>query len=262
MRLAEGASIPVLFRDAHYLVIDKPPGIATTSPHGGDCLTARVAALDPRAERCHPSSRLDAEVSGVVVFARTSRGIDTLLEARRRGHYARRYLALAPLPAMGSELAVGDEATWRWPIAIDPRDRRKRLALEPGERGARTQDAETHARILDRAPLAVSLLLRPVTGRTHQLRVHAARAGSPLLGDVAYGGARRLVAADGAVLCCPRVALHCAVVVVPSPDGTTLAFCAPLPPDLASLAQALGLSPFDLDAIEREARPRRPRGNV
>jgi 23S rRNA-/tRNA-specific pseudouridylate synthase len=255
VRAGPDAPIPVLFQSAHYLVVEKPPGLATTSPDGGDCLAARVQALDPRAERCHPSSRLDAEVSGVVVFARTSRGIETLLEARRRGRYARRYLALAHAPPEGTALSEGEEATWRWPIAIDPRDPRKRRALAPGERGARAQDAETRARVLSRAPLAASLLLRPITGRTHQLRVHAARAEMPLLGDVAYGGARRLVSADGAVIACRRVALHCAVVVVPAPDGTPHAFRAPFPEDLASVARALGLPEIDLDAVERDARP-------
>ncbi|GAB4199261.1 MAG: hypothetical protein OHK0013_09240 [Sandaracinaceae bacterium] len=244
----------MIFRDADYLVVDKPTGIPTTSPDGGDCLAARVRALDPRAERCHPSSRLDAEVSGVVVFARTARGIDALLEARRRGRYSRRYLALASAPPVLAELADEEDATWRWSIAIDPRDPRKRRALEPGEHGVREQDAVTRARLLARAPLAVSLLLRPITGRTHQLRVHAARAGLPLLGDVAYGGARRLVCADGAVLACPRVALHCAVVVVPSPDGALHAFRAPFPEDLAAVARALGLPEIDLDAVERDAR--------
>lgn len=251
-RLPPGAPLAVLHEDAHYLVIDKPAGIATTSPDGGDSLAERVRALDPRAERCHPSSRLDAEVSGVVVFARTSRGIDTLLEARRRGRYARRYLALAHAAAPGSELERSDEATWRWSIAIDPRDPRKRRALEPGERGARAQDAETRARVLARAPLALSLLLQPITGRTHQLRVHASRAGAPLLGDVAYGGRRRFTSADGSVLACARVALHCALVIVPAPGGALVELRSPPPAELRELAAALGLPAVDLDAVARD----------
>jgi len=248
------APLRILARDEHLLVVDKPPGLATTSPDGGDCLAARVRALDPHAEKCHPSSRLDADVSGVVVFARTSRAIQGLLAARERGRYARRYVALGPTPAPSCALASSDDATWSWSIAIDPRDPRKRRALDEGVSGERAQDAETHAHVLARSGAGLSLRLEPVTGRTHQLRVHAARAGLPLLGDVAYGGARRLVTGDGAVIACPRVALHCLVVVLPGPGGELVAFRSELPGDLASMAESLGLPAIDVPAVEAHAR--------
>ncbi len=253
-RLPPVAPPRVLSRDEHLLVVDKPPGLATTSPDGGDCLAARVRALDPHAEKCHPSSRLDAEVSGVVVFARTSRAIQGLLAAREQGRYARRYVALAPTPAPASTLASADDATWSWSIALDPRDPRKRRALDAGAAGERAQEAQTHAHVLARSDAGLSLRLEPVTGRTHQLRVHAARAGIPLLGDVSYGGARRLVTRDGSVIACPRVALHCLVVVLPGPDGELVAFRSELPPDLASMLESLGLPDIDTAAIERHAR--------
>jgi 23S rRNA-/tRNA-specific pseudouridylate synthase len=248
------APLRVLHRDEDLLVVDKPSGLPTTSPDGGDCLARRVHTMDQGAERCHPSSRLDAEVTGVVVFARTSRGIDLVLGARERGRYARRYVALSATPDAGSALATSDCSEWRWDIAIDPRDPRKRRTLEEGGRGERAQHAHTRARVLSRTTLAASLLLEPVSGRTHQLRVHAARGGAPLLGDVAYGGPRRLIASDGRVLACPRVALHCLLVVLPMPDGSMRAFRTPLPEDLADLAASLGLASLDLDPIEAEAR--------
>ncbi len=253
-RLSSDAELRVLCHDEHFLVLDKPAGIATTSPDGRDCLAQRARALDPRAERSHPSSRLDADVSGVVVFARTSAAIEALLEARRAGRYARRYLALTGAPADDCALSSSDSARWTWAIAIDPRDPRKRRALEPGQHGEREQEAETRARVLDRSSLALALVLEPITGRTHQLRVHAARAGLPLLGDVAYGGARRLVAADGSVLACPRVALHCAVVLVPAPDGALRVFRSEWPADLAALGAAVGLVAPSGDALEAEVR--------
>ena len=61
----------IVYEDEHILVIDKPAGIATTSPDGRNCLTWLVARLDPRAPHTHPSSRLDRDVTGVVIFART-----------------------------------------------------------------------------------------------------------------------------------------------------------------------------------------------
>lgn len=245
--------LTVIHRDEDLLVVLKPSGLATTSPDGGDCLAARVQEMDPDAERCHPSSRLDSDVTGVVVFARSSRGIDVVVGAREDGLYARRYLGLAHAPDTRNALA-SSSFDWRWSIAIDRRDPRLRVALRKGERGERMQDAHTRARVVARSAGAWSLVFEPVTGRTHQLRVHASRAGMPLLGDVAYGGLRRLVARDGRITLCPRVALHCACVVLPKRDGSLHAFRAPLPDDLVALGAELGLAPFDEDAIEADAR--------
>ena len=81
---------------------------------------------------------------------------------------------------------------------------------------------------------------RPRTGRTHQLRVHAARAGCALLGDRAYGGSVRLVDADGRVSRAGRPMLHCAEVCVPSPAGAgPMTFHAPVPQDMRQLHATL-----------------------
>jgi 23S rRNA pseudouridine955/2504/2580 synthase/23S rRNA pseudouridine1911/1915/1917 synthase len=87
------------------------------------------------------------------------------------------------------------------------------------------------------------LAVAPVTGRTHQIRVHAAHAGAPLLGDRAYGGPVRLTLPSGRVIEPGRIALHAARVVVPRPAGEPLVLSAPLPPELASLWSALGGEP-------------------
>src|ERR1700755_3605750 len=87
--------VRVLHRDAELLVLWKPAGLPTTSPDGRGCLTELAAQLDPAAPHLHASSRLDAEVTGIVTFARTTRAIEHLLEARRSGRYERFYLGLA-----------------------------------------------------------------------------------------------------------------------------------------------------------------------
>jgi 23S rRNA pseudouridine955/2504/2580 synthase/23S rRNA pseudouridine1911/1915/1917 synthase len=74
------------------------------------------------------------------------------------------------------------------------------------------------------------LALEPVTGRTHQLRVHAAHAGAPLLGDRVYGGPSRVTLASGSVVVFDRIALHAARVRVPRADGSMLEVGAPVPP--------------------------------
>ncbi len=89
-------SVRVAHRDAALLILEKPSGLPTTSlPGGGEALTDVAVRLDPDAPALHASSRLDAEVTGLVTFARTKAANAALLEARRRGRYGRRYLALA-----------------------------------------------------------------------------------------------------------------------------------------------------------------------
>jgi 23S rRNA pseudouridine1911/1915/1917 synthase len=237
----------VLFRDEHFLVIDKPAGIATTSPDGRNCLTWLVQRLDPRAPHTHPSSRLDRDVTGVVIFARTDRAIQHLLSARARGAYQRSYRALVSPPPPREP---GDgEGVWAWPIAVDPQDRRHRVALDEGERGERVQEARSLFVVLGPAHGSALLAVSPQTGRTHQIRVHAARAGCPILGDVDYGGASRVVLDDGRVVSAPRVLLHCREVRVPRVEGGEgHRFLAPIPEDFAKTFTKLGGDAALLDA--------------
>jgi 23S rRNA-/tRNA-specific pseudouridylate synthase len=227
----------IVHRDAHLLVLSKPAFLSTTSPGGGDCLVARAHALDPGAPRLHATSRLDREVTGLVTFARTKRATEALLEARRRGAYRRLYLGLAatsPEPP---------EGLWTWPIAHHPRDRRLRMAGA----GRGEQRAETAYRVAGESVATVLLHLYPHTGRTHQLRVHAAKAGAPLLGDTSYGGAPRVVLADGRVRAAERVMLHCACLELPDPvTGALLRLEAKVPDELARLFVGTGGDPAAL----------------
>jgi 23S rRNA-/tRNA-specific pseudouridylate synthase len=242
----------VVHRDDDLLVIDKPSGLPTTSPDGENCLASWARAHDPDAPRMHASSRLDAEVTGLVTFARTTRAIEQLTAARAAGKYRRFYLGLArtlPEPADGE---------WRFPIGRDPRDPRKRVALasgrsvregraKPGKeaRGACAADsAWSRYRTLSSAPRVTLLLLMPETGRTHQLRVHAARGGAPLWGDKHYGGPARDVMEDGRVVTARRVMLHCTQLILPgiaSPEP--LVVHAPVADDMRGFFVALGGEP-------------------
>jgi 23S rRNA-/tRNA-specific pseudouridylate synthase len=227
------SAVTVLHKDAWFLVLCKPSGLPTTSPSSETATLVDAArALDTDAPRLHPSSRLDAEVSGVVVFARTRDATEHLLAARRAAEYERGYLALAP---KAPEPRQGE---WRAAIAIDPRDPRKRVARAVP--GADARPALTLYRTLEEAPLCALLWLEPQTGRTHQLRVHAAHAGIALLGDRAYRGANRLVRADGAVIAARRTMLHCARVSIPDPSRRGRRFCfeAEPPSDLRGLWEA------------------------
>ena len=231
-------SIEVAYRDEHLLVLVKPAGLPTTSPTGTDCLVALAKEIDPRAPRLHPTSRLDADVTGLVTFARTEHATRSLLAARQDGNYARRYLAIAtrpPTPASG---------TWLAAIAIDQQNPRRRVAQTNERGGGRT--ARTEYRTLALAPDCALLCLSPLTGRTHQLRVHAAHAGSPLFGDRHYGGPMRITAKDGRVWSARRVMLHCAALRIPHPrSGTLLTLRAPVPSDMQTLWQGLGGAALD-----------------
>jgi 23S rRNA pseudouridine955/2504/2580 synthase len=218
--------IRVLFRDAGMIVVDKPVGLATTAPDGGDCLVARVSLLDPSAPQLHPLSRLDTQVSGIVCFARTAEANFEALEARRAGTFRRRYLGLTlhrPSAAAGH---------WAQAIAFDPRDPRKRRAIPVGARvPSGAKEARTEYAVRASAGRVTALDLFPLTGRTHQLRVHASAAGLPLFGDVTYGGEKRSVLENGRVLTAPRTMLHCAYVRLPRHGGRELLELSLDPPD-------------------------------
>ncbi|MCA9602719.1 MAG: hypothetical protein KC417_11870 [Myxococcales bacterium] len=207
------SDVAVVHRDAHYLIVSKPSGLATTSPDGQRCLASLVHDIDPEAPRLHASSRLDAEVSGLVTFARTERATEELLDARRRGTYRRLYVALAqaaPDPVDG---------VWEDAIALDSRDLRRRRAVPGGTDRHGAKAARTRYACEPGASPLRWLWLSPHTGSTHQLRVHAAAHGAPLVGDVHYGGPRRVVLDDGRVLLARRTMLHCRMLSLPRLDG-------------------------------------------
>jgi 23S rRNA-/tRNA-specific pseudouridylate synthase len=234
------AAVSIVHRDDDLLVLFKPSGLATTSPDGSGCLASVARELDPSAPRLHASSRLDAEVTGLVTFARSERAIAALLAARKEGRYERFYLALAtraPEPERGE---------WRWSIAKDPANPRRRVARPPDD--ARAVQALSQYRVLERQPKAALLLLMPQTGRTHQLRVHAAEAGAPLLGDKHYGGPVSVVRDDGRVLRAGRAMLHCARLVLPGIEApASLTLDAPVPDDMRQLFSQLGGDVAKLD---------------
>lgn len=238
------SDLRVLHRDAHFLAIEKPSGIATTAPGGGHSLFALVQELDPRAPQLHPLSRLDTQVSGLVVFARTAQANDGVLAARREGHLFRRYLGLV---ASAPAAPAGD---WNWAIGIDRRDPRQRCALPPDAEGNAVKSAHTKYAVRAASGGVVALDLLPQTGRTHQLRVHASAAGSPLLGDVAYGGTRRLTLNNGRIVSAGRVMLHCAAVRLPHPQAShgALSLELPAPVDMQQLWSAVGGAAGALDA--------------
>jgi len=232
----------VVYRDRHLLVLDKPVGIATTAPDAGPSLFALARELDPHAPALHPLSRLDTQVSGLVTFARTAHANQVAIDARKLGTLRRAYLGITARPP---SVASGD---WTFAIALDARDPKHRRAL-PHEasraQASGVKQAHTRYRVHALAGPLAALDLWPVTGRTHQLRVHASAAGCPLAGDTAYGGDKRITLANGRILPAGRAMLHCAAFRMPNPeDGSRLIEIALEPAaDMVALWKAAGGDP-------------------
>lgn len=219
--LPEGIPLQVVFEDDAILVIDKPAGMvvhpAAGHPSGTlvNAVLGRVGNL-PGPEPFRPGivHRLDKDTSGLLVVAKTSDARERLMAQLRSRAVSRRYLALAtrtPDPEAG---------TVDRPIGRDPRNR-LRMAVTPGGR-----PAVTHYRTVRRFATGRALLdVRLRTGRTHQIRVHMASMGAPLVGDRTYGGGVG-----------PRQALHAYGLSLVHPvSGHRMAFRSGLPEDLRKL---------------------------
>jgi 23S rRNA-/tRNA-specific pseudouridylate synthase len=218
---------PILFDADDWIVLDKPAGLLTTPRTKGEAsLVLAAQRMRPKSAHWHPLSRLDAPVTGAVLFALSDWALATAAAAKEAGEYQRWYAGLA------GGVVEGPSGEWAWRLEEDPKDRARRRCGE----GPTSVDALTRWTVLGAGDRATALGFVPVTGRTHQIRVHAARAGVPLLGDVAYGGARRLTSATGAVLAVPRVMLHARAVKVP---GRPSVVTSPWPADFAVLREAL-----------------------
>jgi len=231
---AAHAAIEILARGRGWVAVDKPSGLPTIPDQGGSAhsllaLAARALSLSP--SQLHATSRLDREVSGVVLFALDRRAAERLHAAREEHRYVRRYVAIAARsPAIAGDPASPEGGTWDAPIG------RGKDARHRAVNGRDAAPSRTHFAVVCRSPGdAVVLAVAPITGRTHQIRVHAANAGAPLLGDRAYGGPSRAALPSGRVLAYDRIALHAARVTV---EGVQIV--SPVPAPLRATWLALG----------------------
>lgn len=230
-----GRAWRILWEQDGLLACEKPAGIPTVPDHLGasHALVALAAeAVGRSAGELFVTSRLDREVSGVVVFALTAEAEARLRRAREEGRYARRYVAIASATPNPHDRPSG---LWDAPIGAG-KDARHRAPDGPDAKPAATRWSA-----VARAGGFVMLAVEPQTGRTHQIRVHASHAGAPLLGDRDYGGPGRVTLPNGRVVALTRIALHAARVTVPAQRGdAALVASAPIPPPLATIWTELG----------------------
>ncbi|TNY27700.1 23S rRNA pseudouridine(955/2504/2580) synthase [Fulvimonas soli] len=222
----EQAAAAVIFEDKHFLVIDKPAGMAS---HGGSGVShgaielLRAARPNESLELVH---RLDRDTSGVLVFAKTRAGLTGLQAAIRAGEVTKQYLCLM----------LGHPSKARFSVNAPL----QKSVLQGGERMVRVSDngkpSLTFFREMEQYPGARLMQATLGTGRTHQIRVHAAHAGHPLAGDAKYGDkeANRRFRELGL----HRLFLHASHMGFEL-DGRAYGFSAPLPDDLKSFLDVL-----------------------
>jgi 23S rRNA pseudouridine1911/1915/1917 synthase len=255
---AVAKQLAVVYEDAHVMIVNKAPGLVVHPAAGnwsGTLLNGLLAhhechTLLPRAGIVH---RLDKDTSGLMVVARTREAMDALIRMIAARDVKRQYLAMAHYPWQGiSPRHVSH------PIGRDPRNRQRMavvdLAQHPGK------EAMTDFELLSNSEHSAQYLRRPDiqkasktsteeisadafcllrcnlhTGRTHQIRVHAAYVHHPLIADTIYGGRP----AGGL----ERQGLHAERLAFAHPiTGQELSFEAGLPPDMLAACQALGIS--------------------
>lgn len=221
----------VVHEDAHLIAFNKPSGL---SSQGGriqahtldDLLWAFARSNGKRPELVH---RLDRDTSGVILAAKTKPAAGFFGKAMQMRKFQKTYLALV---AEAPELKAGRITSALRREEIGRESYMRVVAFDaPGAQGA-ASSYRTLASSQDGAVVELS----PETGRMHQLRVHMASIGRPLVGDVRYGGA--LTFAGRAA---PRLMLHATKLSFPHPDGGRVTVEAPEPQDFAALRAAAGL---------------------
>jgi 23S rRNA pseudouridine1911/1915/1917 synthase len=233
----EDIPLTILYADEHVVVVDKPAGMVVYPAAGHDrgtlmnALSYRFKNLCPIGAPMRPGvvHRLDRDTSGVMVVAISEQAYYSLVEQFEKKSTTRRYLALI----YGNP--KNDEGEVDAPIGRSVSDR-KRMST----RTRRGKAALTHWRVLRRLAGASLIEARLDTGRTHQIRVHMASLGHPVLGDVTYGRKRELMA-KGKRIVFKRQMLHARVLGFAHPATCEfMEFSSEIPEDMHKAMEQLG----------------------
>jgi 23S rRNA pseudouridine1911/1915/1917 synthase len=237
----EAIPLAVLHEDAHLIVVDKPPGLVVhpAPGHAGgtlvNALLHRCPDLGGIGGALRPGivHRLDKDTSGVMVAAKSAAAMQALARQFKAREVRKTYLGLVwgqPPEAQGCiDLPIG-----RHPVA------RKQMST----RAPRTRAAETHWKVQENFPGVCLVAFDLKTGRTHQIRVHTAALGHPILGDAVYGRPPRPGSLprplQDLARSIPRHMLHSWQLAFQHPvSGAWMAFEAPLPADMQTLLDSL-----------------------
>ena len=235
----------VIHRDAQALVINKPPGLATqggtkTHEHVDGLLDALMFERDDRPKLVH---RLDKDTSGVLLLARTSRAAAHFAKAFSSRTARKIYWAIVlDVPSVS-------EGFIDLPLAKQPGSGGEKMHVDKEE----GMPARTRYRVIERAGnRAAWVELQPFTGRTHQLRVHMAAIGHPIIGDGKYGGKDAFL--SGSIS--RKMHLHARRLRIDHPDGSPLDVKADLPAHFAETLASLGFEESEGDLpLEADVKP-------
>jgi len=218
-------SLPVVYEDEALLIIDKPSGVAV---HGGSGVSYGVIeslrAERPQAKFLELAHRLDRDTSGLLIVAKKRSALTALHAMLREGTVEKVYLAVAKGVPSRIEFDI-KEALHKYVTSQGER----RVAVREGGKSAVTK-----VRVVKSGDAASLLELRLLTGRTHQIRVHLAHAGHPILGDDKYGDFPL-----NHELKVKRLMLHASSLSFSHPlSGAALAFRSPLPEEIKSFVKS------------------------
>ncbi|MGH7897445.1 MAG: RluA family pseudouridine synthase [Candidatus Binatia bacterium] len=235
--LGEDLPLTILYEDDHLLAIDKPAGMVVHPAPGwsrGTVVNAllyrRLVSSLPDDERPGIVHRLDKETSGVLLIARNAAAHERLARAFHDRLVKKTYSAIVlgrpRRPAATIDWSIGRHAS-----------ERKRMSIH----GPRAREARTHFVVRETFRSLSLLRVTPETGRTHQIRVHLAALGHPVLGDAVYGSRRgRALPRQGPGSDFARHALHAAEIEFRHPaSGEAMHLEAPLPRDMSDLLAEL-----------------------
>jgi 23S rRNA pseudouridine1911/1915/1917 synthase len=222
---AEKIALDIIYEDDDLIVLNKPAGMVV-HPAPGHASGTLVNALLHHAPEINVGGtnrpgiihRLDRETSGVMVVVKTTRARTSLVAQWQARTVEKGYIALS------HGVIAEDEATINAPVARDPQNRKK-MAVQRGGR-----EAITHVTATERLRGATLFDVDLETGRTHQIRVHLAFIGYPIVGDQLYN--RYVGPFGGKEAIVKRQFLHAARLAFRLPDGRAVEFDAPLPSDL------------------------------
>lgn len=230
----EAISLHSVYEDEHLRIIDKPAGLVVhpAPGHWSGTLLNGLLALDPQAvsmPRAGIVHRLDKDTSGLMLVARSRPVMDALVRLIALRQVSREYLALAHNSWQGAKVRELDS-----PIGRDPRHRLRMAVVDLARQAGKT--AQTRIELVQNSPQGCLLRCALRTGRTHQIRVHLASIGHPLVADELYGGAQ----AAGL----QRQALHAYRLALTHPvTGLPLVMLSPLPADFQQALVSWGLDP-------------------